>query len=166
MRILLTLITVSISALLSAQSLFGETLLSQADIDWLIDQNQLGPHLSSPTDDDKSWESYDRWQCFKVANIDLQCATYDNSIEVPGLVIEDHKHTFLFDTHLEDRLNCKQTIDTWNELLFDSIEACILAAEMPGVFDESDEISLWYIHAIKTEYGYWTRKGATTPLNE
>ena len=151
--ILLTLL-VSPMALLAFEIATG-SLLNWKDAQWLQERNIQGPRLSGAIDDDNPWESFDTWQCFHTKSINMGCAKYDGAVDVPGIVVEEGGRTLLFDTHVEDKLNCIKTVDAWSELLGESARICIMAAEMPGAFVEEEDTSLWYIHAIKTELGYW-----------
>jgi len=147
--------------LIVSASAFGFiTLLDESDFGMQQDDNQDGPALSSASNIDFQWESYNQWQCFSRDQITLDCAEYDESSMVPSIRAESASGIFFFDLHVEDGLLCENTLAEWRNLVNSGNETCIFAAHMPSVemgVDENSnkQISLWYIDQIKGKGGYW-----------
>lgn len=133
-------------------------LLTQEDIEFQELDNSNGVALGAEIESEWPWGSYNQWQCFSVENLRYDCADYDNGTLVPSLSIVTQQELLLFDVHVEDRLDCKQTLSQWRTLIDGGREVCIFAAHMPDVEMESDgdrPQSLWYINRIKGVRGYW-----------
>ena len=132
--------------------------LTQEDIEFQEFDNAQGAALGSAPKMQWPWESYNQWQCFSIEKLNYDCADYDNGTSVPSLRIEAEQDIRLFDVHVEDQLDCEQTLDRWRALIDGGQEVCIFAAHMPDV-DLDDEggkpQSLWYINRIKGINGYW-----------
>lgn len=76
----------------------------------------------------------------------------------PRLSVETENEILFFDVHVEDRLDCEQTLAHWRDLIKGGREVCIFAAHVPYVDMDSDgdrPQSLWYINRIKGVGGYW-----------
>ena len=133
-------------------------LLSQEDIEFQELDNSKGVALGSAFESELIWGSYKQWKCFGVENLSYDCADYDNGPLVPSLSVEAEHETLIFDVHVEDRLDCEQTLAQWRTLINGGSEACIFAAHLPDVDMESGGVrpqSLWYINRIKGAGGYW-----------
>lgn len=133
-------------------------LLEESDIHWQQINNFQGPALGDTLIYEGGGASYNKWQCFPFHNANLECATYDEDTLVPSIRVEADNHTYLFDTHVEDRLSCNETLQKWAELASDGNEVCILAAQMPDMdfgVEKDRQQSLWYINQIKLASGYW-----------
>lgn len=77
---------------------------------------------------------------------------------MPSITVDIGSELFLFDTHVEDRLDCQTTLNTWRDLSVGGQELCIFAARMPDVDLDADEDkprSLWYVRRLKGTAGYW-----------
>ena len=136
---------------------YGE-LLTQEDLEFQELDNSNGVALGSVHRSEWPWGSYNQWQCFSIENLSYDCANYDNGTLVPSLSVITDREIFLFDVHVEDRLECEQTLWQWRALIDRGREVCIFAAHMPDVDMESGgdrSQSLWYINQIKGVGGYW-----------
>jgi hypothetical protein len=133
-------------------------LLTQYDLDFQERDNEDGPELSSIIGSKLPWESYNKWQCFGLADTHYDCSVYGDDLLVPNIIVETPQHIFHFDTHLDDNFECEQTLSHWRDLIDGGEELCIYAAQMPNVDlgqDEGRSQSLWYIDQIKGAAGYW-----------
>lgn len=133
-------------------------LLNEEDLEYQRIDNANGVAMGSALKSEWPWGSHNQWRCFDKSQIELTCADYDHGTLVPSIRAVTEKEIFLFDTHVEDRLDCKQTLSIWHDLLADGKEVCIFAANMPDVdlgLDEGRAQSLWYINRIKGIGGYW-----------
>lgn len=133
-------------------------LLTQDDIEFQEFENSIGVALGSELESEWPWGSYNQWQCFSVENLIYDCANYDSGTLVPSLSVATEHEIFLFDVHVEDRLDCEQTLMQWRALINRGRDVCIFAAQMPDVDIEPDGSrpqSLWYINRIKGVDGYW-----------
>lgn len=142
----------------SASAFVYAQLLSEDDLDFQEIDNNYGSALSSGLQSSNHWESYNQWQCFNLEMVKFDCVDYDNGTLVPSIRVESQKEVILFDTHVEDRLDCEQTLSRWKNLAAGGREVCIFAAHMPDVdlgLDEGRPQSLWYINRLKTVGGYW-----------
>ncbi|HMN69207.1 MAG TPA: hypothetical protein PKC28_11760 [Bdellovibrionales bacterium] len=152
---------VALGVLVGCASAFGFTyaqLLSENDMEFQRIDNANGVALGSELKSEHPWGSYNQWQCFHMSQIELTCADYDHGTLVPSISVATEREIFLFDTHVEDRLDCEQTLSSWRRLLAGGSEACIFAAHMPDVDLDSDgdlPQSLWYINRLKGVGGYW-----------
>lgn len=120
--------------------------------------NANGVALGSELKSEHPWGSYNQWQCFHMSQVEFTCADYDHGNLVPSISVTTESDLFLFDTHVEDRLDCEQTLSAWRQLLVGGSEVCIFAAHMPDVDLDSDgrlPQSLWYISRLKGVGGYW-----------
>lgn len=153
------IIIFSLLAICATASAFVYTqLLSEDDLVFEQIENENGTAMSSVPESENPWESYNQWQCFDMAVVEFTCAAYDQDILVPSLRVETASEVFLFDTHVEDRLSCEQTLQIWQNLAAGGKEICIFAANMPDVeleLDNNKPQSLWYINRIKGANGYW-----------
>ena len=129
-------------------------LLNEEDQEWIYSLNQEGPYMTSAPGAEKAWESYFEWLCFSRKSIELSCVTYDEDTLVPSISAVDKNHTYLFDLHVEDGLECQSVLHSWHQLI-DDAQICVMAALMPGAFESDPRTSLWYMNAIKTTEGYW-----------
>lgn len=144
-------------------SAFGYTysqLLTGDDVEYEHMDNVQGIALGSALDSDHPWESYNRWQCFSRDQVEFVCAKYEPGTLVPGIEVTTKNEILFFDTYLEDRLDCDQTLSAWRELVERGEEVCIFAANMPdvdfgSVSDGKKSKSLWYIKRVKGMGGYW-----------
>jgi hypothetical protein len=135
-----------------------DQLLSKEDFEFQHTDNEKGMALASDPRSEQSWESYNQWLCFSTKNVELECADYDYGTLVPSIRIEVRNRVFLFDTHVEDRFDCEQTLSIWSHLASGGGEVCIFAAHMPDVelgLDQNKPQSLWYINRLKGVGGYW-----------
>lgn len=142
----------------SAYAFIRSPLLAESDLEFQKTDNTQGPALGSTLLQEGGWASYNQWQCFSLEDAIMDCAVYDDGALVPSIRIETPKHTYLFDTHVEDKLSCSETLEKWNELAGNGTEICVFAAQMPDVDfgnDEQIQQSLWYINRIKMSGGYW-----------
>jgi len=133
-------------------------LLSEDDMEFQLLDNANGVALGSALKSEQPWESYNQWQCFDMSQVELVCADYDHGTLVPSISVATESEVFIFDTYVEDGLDCEQTLSAWRQLLAGGIEACIFAAHMPDVDLDSDggrPQSLWYIKRLKGVGGYW-----------
>lgn len=160
------IVVFSLFAVCATASAFVFTqALSEADLEFERNNKENGAALSSAFDSEFQWESYNQWQCFEMASVEFTCADYDHGSLVPALRVEVESEIFLFDTHVEDRLNCEQTLQRWRNLTAGGKEFCIFAANMPGVnleLDHNKPQSLWYINRIKGAGGYWDLNASAT----
>lgn len=143
---------------ISAVGFTYNELLTKDDVDFQELDNSNGVALGSVLKSEWPWGSYNQWQCFSIENLSYDCADYDNGTLVPSLRVTTDREILLFDVHVEDRLECEQTLLQWRALIDHGREACIFAAHMPDVEMESDgdrPQSLWYISRIKGVGGYW-----------
>lgn len=139
----------------SASAFVYTQLLSEDDLDF---QEINGSALSSGLQSDSPWESYNQWQCFNLEKVKFDCVDYDHGTLVPGISAETESEVFLFDTHVEDRLDCEQTLSIWRDLVLGGKEICVFAAHIPDVdldLDQNRPQSLWYINRLKGVGGYW-----------
>ena len=151
----LALITSCISISVFAHNL----LLSSDDFEIEKQDNYQGAALSSSMESEQHWESFNQWQCFDVANINYTCASYDDVILVPSLMVETEREILNFDLHIEDRVDCNETLIKWRALIDGGKEVCIFAARMPDVqmdLESNLPQTLWYINRIKGLNGYWS----------
>ena len=142
----------------SASAFVYAHLLSEDDLDFQTIDNNNGPALSSGLQSDSHWESYNQWQCFNLDVVKFDCADYDYGTLVPAIRAEVESEVFLFDTHVEDRLDCEQTLSIWRDIISGGREICIYAAHMPDVdlgLDQNKPQLLWYINRLKGAGGYW-----------
>lgn len=142
----------------SASAFVYSHLLSEGDLDYQAIDNDNGSALSSGLQSGSHWESYNQWQCFKLEVVEFYCVDYDHGTLVPAIRARAESEVFLFDTHVEDRLDCQQTLSVWRDLAESGSEICIFAAHMPDVdlgLDEGRSQSLWYINRLKGVGGYW-----------
>ena len=133
-------------------------LISYEDIVFQEQFYARGEALSSSDDSEFKWESYNQWQCFKTDQLFFECVEYDSEIFVPSISVETDADIFHFDVHVEDKLDCQQTINIWKKLFQFGPQACIFAANLPDVdFDVENgkPQSLWYIQRLKGVQGYW-----------
>ena len=133
-------------------------LLTQEDIEFQEFDNAQGAALGSISKIDWPWESYNQWQCFSIKKLNYDCADYVNGALVPSLRVETQQEIFLFDVHVEDRLDCEHTLAQWRTLIGGGQEVCIFAAHMPDVDIDAENgkpQSLWYINRLKGVDGYW-----------
>ena len=145
-------------ASVSAPAFFYTQLLNEDDLEFQEIDNRNGSALSSGSLSERQWESYNQWQCFHREIVQFDCVHYDHGTFVPGLRVETASEVFFFDTHVEDRLDCEQTLSTWRDLVLGGHEICVFAALMPDVdlgFDQNKSQSLWYISRLKGAGGYW-----------
>lgn len=151
----------ALGVLIGCASAFGLTyaqLLSENDLEFQRIDNASAVALGSELTSEHQWGSYNQWQCFNMSQIELTCADYDHGTLVPSIRVATEREIFLFDVHVEDRLDCEQTLSAWRKLLVGGIEACIFAAHMPDIdLDLDGELpqSLWYINRLKGVGGYW-----------
>jgi len=142
----------------SASTFFYRNLLVEDDLDYQTIDNNNGSALSSGLQSDSHWESYNQWQCFNLTVVEFYCVDYDRGTLVPAIRAEAESEVFLFDTHVEDRLDCEQTLLVWRDLVLGGTEICAFAAKVPAVdlgLDENKPQSLWYIRRLKGTNGYW-----------
>jgi hypothetical protein len=133
-------------------------LLTQEDIEFQELDNSQGVALGSELESEWPWGSYNQWQCFSVTNLSYDCADYDYGTLVPSLRIETEQELLHFDVHVEDKLECHQTLAMWRALIDGGEEICFFAAHIPDVdmgLDRNKPQSLWYINRIKGVGGYW-----------
>lgn len=143
----------------STSGFLNSQLLTYEDIEFQRLDNAKGTVLASSDKNSWFWESYNQWQCFDVANLNYDCANYDYDTLVPSVRVETEVDVFFFDLHVEDHLDCPQTLNQWRNLIGEQQEVCIFAARMPevevGLSDQGKRQSLWYINRIKGVGGYW-----------
>lgn len=142
----------------SASAFVYAQLLSEVDLDFQEIDINYGSALSSGLQSSSHWESYNQWQCFNLEMVKFDCVDYDHGTLVPSIRVESEGEIFLFDAHVEDRLDCEQTLARWRDLAADGREICIYAANMPDVelgLDQNKPQSLWYISRVKGSGGYW-----------
>ncbi len=133
------------------------TLLTSEDWKYQFNHGQIA-ELGSAIEEVESWESFNQWLCFSNQQIEFLCAVYDENTLVPSLFIENAYGIFLIDAHVEDRLDCQDTIEHWKELASSNPDICVFAAHMPQVkFDDESKKprNLFYIKRLKTSLGYW-----------
>ncbi len=143
---------------LSASGLVFPSLLDDEDFEFQFANNELGAALGSEIQGEQPWESFNQWQCFRLESIRFECAAYDSEKFTPSLRVETQSEVFLFDTHVEDRLDCEHTLSIWRRIGTGGRDVCVFAARMPEVnlgSDGSRLQSLWYINRLKGENGYW-----------
>lgn len=142
----------------SAFAVTFDQLLSEADMEFQRLDNADGIAIGSAVNSERPWVSYNEWQCFPVSKIELSCAEYDHGTLVPSIKVATGSEVLLFDSHVEDRLDCQKTLSIWQTLFTVGEEACIFAAHMPevnlGAVEEGPQ-SLWYISRLKGAGGYW-----------
>lgn len=152
----------------SASAFMYSNLLGQDDLEFQIIDNENGVAIGSGLQNEDSWESYNQWQCFELEKIKFDCAEYDYGKLVPSIRVESKEGVMLFDTHVEDKLNCLQTLSVWRDLVNGGREICILAAHMPdvdlGTYQEKPQ-TLWYITKLKGVGGYWNVTGVSADFN-
>jgi hypothetical protein len=144
-------------------------LLSEEDLKFEQIDNENGRALGSEIGSENPWESYNQWQCFDMDVIEFTCADYDHGTLVPAIRAETKSEVFLFDTHVEDRLDCEQTLSIWRDLVLGGKEICVFAAHMPDVdldLDQNRPQSLWYINRLKGVGGYWNLYESGPEYNE
>lgn len=154
---------------ISASALVYSRLLSDEDIEFQRLDNENGVALGSELQSEHPWGSYNQWQCFRLETVEFVCADYDYGTLVPSLRVESDEEVFLFDTYVEDRLDCKQTLLHWQNLTVGGREICVFAAHMPDVdldLDQNKPQSLWYINRLKGAGGYWNLYEASPTYNE
>ncbi len=160
----------SLFAICTAASGFVDTqLLSEDDLEYERIDNDNGSALSSELESDSPWESYNEWQCFDMTVVEFTCANYDYGTLVPSISVVSRNEILVFDTHVEDRLNCEQTLRLWQDLTAEGREICIFAAQMPDVdlgLDENKPQSLWYISRLKGVDGYWNLHESSSVYDE
>ena len=139
-------------------STFGYiNILNDLDIQMQNEDTQVGPAMSSGLHQEFQWQSYNEWNCFPKTLLSFDCVIYDEDTEVPSIVYATDEMMYIFDLHVEDRKDCKSTLETWKALAPDDSQLCIYAAHMPAVdwAEGEQNNSLWYINQIKGENGYW-----------
>jgi hypothetical protein len=142
----------------SASAFVYSNLLDHDDLEFQIKDNENGVAVGSGLLNEDPWESYNQWQCFELEKTKFDCAEYDYGKLVPSIRVESKEGIRLFDTHVEDKLNCLQTLTVWRNLVNGGREICIFAAQMPDVdlgTDQDKPQSLWYITKLKGVGGYW-----------
>ena len=155
-------VVVALILFVGCASAFGFTythLLDEGDIEFQRIDNFSGVALGAELKSEHPWGSYNQWQCFHMSHVELTCADYDNGTLVPSISVTTENDLFLFDAHVEDRLDCEHTLSAWRQLLAGGSEVCIFAAHMPGVDLDSDgdrPQSLWYINRLKGAGGWWS----------
>ena len=153
----------------SASAFVYTHLLSEDDLDFQTIDNNNGSALSSGLQSDSHWESYSQWQCFNLEVVKFDCVDYDHGTLVPAIRAEAESEVFLFDTQVEDRLDCEQTLSVWRDLVSGGSEICMYAAHMPDVelgLDQNKPQSLWYINRLKGAGGYWNLYESSPTYNE
>lgn len=133
-------------------------ILNQYDLEMQNLDREEGAALFS---ENKSWITYNQWQCFNIDYISLNCTEYDyGKNQVPTIIVNNPSFRYEFDLHVEDGFDCRETLVTWAELMNGSREVCIYASFMPGVREVGypSKWFLWYIQRIKTSNGYWSLK--------
>lgn len=135
-------------------------MIEEADLELEQSDRQLGPAIASAPDAERQWESYNQWQCFDLQNVFFECALYDEEIKVPSITVySDDAETF-FDVHLEDNLDCNETLYNWRQLVDGGDQICIYAAKMQNtkIIEDTGETSvdLWYLTTVKGNNGYWS----------
>ena len=150
-----------IGVLVGSVSAFGFTfarLLNENDMEFQRIDNANGVALGSELKSEHPWGSYNEWMCFPMSQVELTCADYDHGTLVPSITVTTDNEIFLFDTYVENRLDCDETLSAWRQLLAGGSESCIFAAHMPDVALGSignRPQSLWYINRLKGSGGYW-----------
>lgn len=142
----------------SASGFMYTQLLTQDDIEFQEFDNAQGVALGSELKNEWPWGSYNQWQCFDISMLTYDCADYDYGTLVPSLRLDTEQEILHFDVHVEDRLDCQQTLSQWRSLIDRGNEVCIFAAHMPDVdmgLDGNKAQSLWYINRLKGVDGYW-----------
>lgn len=142
----------------SASGHMHNPLLTREDLELQELDNVQGVALSSESNSEWPWESYNVWQCFDTNKLNYDCADYDYGTLVPSLRIATEQRVLHFDVHVEDQLDCQQTLIQWQHLIAQGNEVCIFAAHMPDVemgLDRNKSQSLWYINRLKGAGGYW-----------
>ena len=94
---------------------------------------------------------------------------YTQLLSDEDLESESEEEVFLFDTYVEDRLDCEQTLLRWQNLAAGGREICIFATHMPDVdlgLDQNKPQSLWYINRLKGAGGYWSLYESSPAYNE
>jgi len=142
----------------STYGLVYSQVLNQHDIDFQRFDNSQGVALGSSMASEHPWGSYNQWQCFKIKDVSFDCAYYDYGTLVPSIRVATGSEIFLFDTYVENRLDCRATLSVWRDLSARGNELCIFGAHMPDVDLDADEdkpMTLWYIRRVKGMSGYW-----------
>lgn len=153
----------------SASAFVYSQLLSDEDIEFQRIDNERGVALGSELRSEHPWGSYNQWQCFSLEMVEFECADYDYGTLVPSLRVESEEEIFLFDTYVEDLLDCEQILSIWRNLVSGGKEVCVFAANMPDVdlgLDQNRPQSLWYINRLKGIGGYWNLYEASPAYNE
>jgi hypothetical protein len=153
----------------SAYGFVYTQLLSDDDLEFQRIDNENGVALGSELRGEHPWGSYNLWQCFNLVTVKFDCADYDHGTLVPAIRAETESEVFLFDTYVEDRLDCEQTLSIWRDLVLGGKEICVFAAHMPDVdfdLDQNKRQSLWYINRIKGAAGYWNLYESSPEYNE
>ncbi len=153
----------------SASGFVYTQLLSDDDLEFQRIDNDNGVALGSALRSEHPWGSYNLWQCFSLEIVEFDCADYDHGTFVPAIRAETEREVFLFDTHVEDRLDCEQTLLKWRDLVLGGKEICVFAAHMPDVdldLDQNRPQSLWYINRLKGVGGYWNLYESSPEYNE
>lgn len=153
----------------SASGFVYTQLLSDEDLRFQRIDNENGVALGSELRGEHPWGSYNQWQCFSLEIVKFNCADYDYGTLVPSLRVESEEEVFLFDTYVEDRLDCEQTLSVWRDSVSGGREICIFAAHMPDVdlgLDQNKPQSLWYINRLKGAGGYWNLYESSPAYNE
>ncbi len=162
-------VVLSFAICASASAFVYTRLLSEEDLEFHRIDNENGVALGSELRSEHPWGSYNQWQCFSLDIVKFDCADYDHGTLVPSLSVESEAEVFLFDTYVEDRLDCEQTLSVWRYLVSGGREICIFAAHMPDVdlgLDQNKPQSLWYINRLKGAGGYWNLYEASPEYNE
>lgn len=148
----------SFAICVSASGFVYTQLLSDDDLEFQRIDNENGVALGSELRSEHPWGSYNQWQCFSLEKVKFDCVDYDHGTLVPSIRVESEGEIFLFDTYVEDRLDCEQTLSRWQNLAAGGREICVFAAHMPDVdldLDQNRPQSLWYINRLKGAGGYW-----------
>jgi hypothetical protein len=119
-----------------------------------------GPSLTSMSDHQVHWESFNQWQCFSKEQLYFECVNYDENTLVPSIRVETDVESLFFDLHVEDNFACEETLAIWDDLFQGGAEFCVYAAHMKSFDLDKDEESqkvqtLWYIEKLKGHSGYW-----------
>lgn len=133
-------------------------LLSDCDLAIEPSDNEQGVAIGSELLSEQPWRSYNRWNCFALEMVNFECADYNYGNLVPSVRVESEEEIFFFDTYLNDRRDCAQTLSLWQTLVEGGREISLLAAHMPDVemsLDQGKPQRLWYIKRLKGLRGYW-----------
>jgi hypothetical protein len=144
-------------------------LLSEEDLEFQRINNENGVALGSLLQSEHPWGSYNQWQCFSLESVTFDCVIYDVDTLVPSISFESEDEVLYFDTYVEDRLQCQETLNHWQELAEGGDEICIFAAHMPDVDwapDHDKPQSLWYINRLKGAGGYWNLYESSPAYNQ